>query len=112
MTEKPKKKRVYTPEQKAAKRTYRKAHYEANREKTLARAKAHYEANREKILARQKARTEANREKELARQKAYHKANRERIRARLKAYMKQQRQHAHILSLHNTLAAIQKVAAA
>ena len=55
---------------------YKKAYYEANREKLAAQQKAYYEANREKVAAQQKAYREANREKVAARKKAYYEANR------------------------------------
>ena len=47
------------------KREYRRAYYEANREKVLEYQRAYREANREKVLEGQRAYREANREKVL-----------------------------------------------
>ena len=74
-----------TKEEKAA---YRRAYYEANREKENARKRAYHEANREKILARKKAYTEANKEK----RKAYREANKEKIAAHQRAYREANRE--------------------
>ena len=68
-----------TKEEKAA---YKKAYYEANKEK----AKAYYEANKEKYAAYQKAEYEANKEKYAAAHKAYYQANKENIKASKKDY--------------------------
>ena len=68
-----------TKEEKAA---YKKAYYEANKEK----AKAYYEANKEKYAAYQKAEYEANKEKYAAAHKAYYQANKENIKAYRKDY--------------------------
>ena len=78
---------------------YRKAYYEANRDRELAqvkayyeasraRRKAHYEANRDRIRARRKAHYEANRDRVLARAKAYREANRDRILASQREWQK------------------------
>jgi len=67
---------------------YHKAYFEANREKERARMKAYYEANKDKLIARSKAWQKANPDKLLARSKAYHKANREKLLARMKAWQK------------------------
>lgn len=68
-------------ERKARKREYKKAWYEANKEKNLAYAKAYREANRDLILSYGrdyfKAYREANKEKIAVRNKAYYEANKE-----------------------------------
>ena len=61
------------------KREYRRAYYEANREKVLEYQRAYREANREKVLEYQRAYREANREKVLEGQRAYREANREKV---------------------------------
>ena len=67
-----------------AKRAYRKAHYEANKEKNAARKKAYYEANKERMKAQSKAWAEANKERRAARKKAWEEANPERRKASIK----------------------------
>jgi 5-methylcytosine-specific restriction endonuclease McrA len=59
----------------------RKAHYEVNKDKVIARSKAYYEANKDKEMASRKAYHEANREKLLARMRAWQKANPDKINA-------------------------------
>ena len=53
----------------------KKAHYEANRERILARTKAYNEANKERISAQKKAHYEANKEQINAYAKAYYEAH-------------------------------------
>jgi hypothetical protein len=75
-----------TPEQWAAYLDYQAVHYQANREKEVARVKAYREANRGKAAACAKAYHAANREKVVARKKAYREANREKLAAYGKAW--------------------------
>ena len=71
---------------KEERKAYKKAHYEANKEKIAAKQKAHREANREKLAAKQKAYYAANKEKYIAIGKAYREANKEKIAAKQKAW--------------------------
>ena len=69
------------PPEKHRNAAYRKAYYEANRDKIAAAQKAYREANRDKIAAAQKAYYEANRDKVAAAKKAYREANRDKLAA-------------------------------
>ena len=69
------------PPEKHRNAAYRKAYYEANRDKIAAAQKAYYEANRDKVAAAQKAYYEANRDKVAAAKKAYREANRDKLAA-------------------------------
>ena len=66
-----------------------KAYYEANKEKIAERKKAYCEANKEKIAEQKKAYREANKEKLAEQRKAYCEANKEKIAKRKNAYVKQ-----------------------
>ena len=66
------------PPEKHRNAAYRKAYYEANRDKIAAAQKAYYEANRDKVAAAQKAYYEANRDKLAAAQRWIHDARVER----------------------------------
>ena len=74
------------------KREYRRAYYEANREKVLEYQRAYREANREKVLEGQRAYREANREKVLEYQRAYREANREKVLEGQRAYREANRE--------------------
>ena len=67
------------PEERKA---YKRAWYEANRDKL----KSWYEANKEEVKAQSKAYYEANKEKVKDRCKTYREANKDKIRARKKAH--------------------------
>ena len=66
------------PPEKHRNAAYRKAYYEANRDKIAAAQKAYYEANRDKVAAAKKAYREANRDKLAAAQRWIHDARVER----------------------------------
>ena len=72
---------------KEARRAYKKAYYQANKEKI----KAYREANREKIKAWRKAYREANKERILAKEKAYSRAYRKGNREKVNAIKARQR---------------------
>ena len=74
-----------TEEEKRAKKTRSKAHYEANSDKEKARHKAYYEANLDKAKACRKAYREANSDKAKAHSKAYREANPDKVKAYRKA---------------------------
>ena len=71
---------------KEEKKAYRKAYYEANKDKI----KAYYQANKDKAKAKAKAYYEANKksnkEKRISKAKAYYEANKKKINARNKAW--------------------------
>jgi hypothetical protein len=83
-------------------RAYLRAHYQANRDKVLARYKVYYQANREKVRARYKVYSQANREKMAARKRAYNQANREKVVAQKKAYHKANLEKERHLNLTRT----------
>ena len=66
------------PPEKHRNAAYRKAYYEANRDKIAAAQKAYREANRDKVAAAKKAYREANRDKLAAAQRWIHDARVER----------------------------------
>jgi len=76
-------KRVYTPQQKAARAVVRKRHYERNKAKVLAQVKAYYDANKSDVLAKQAERLAAPgmTKHETARKRQWRNANLPRVRA-------------------------------
>lgn len=67
---------------------YRKAYYQANKEKQLARMKEYYQANRDKCLAATKAWIDANKERVKQCKAEYHKNNKALITERHKKWLK------------------------
>ena len=74
------------PHCKTCMEAYKKAYYQANKEKVAAKSKVYREANKEKVAAKSKVYREANKEKIAAKDKAYRKANKEKIAARIKVW--------------------------
>ena len=68
------------------KKAYKKAWYEANKERIKEKAKAYYKANPEKKSAQNKAYNEKNKEKRKAYNKAWYKKNKEEHAVRTKAW--------------------------
>jgi hypothetical protein len=77
---------------KEAEQAYRKAYYEANKEKRKEADKAYYEANKEKRREQAKAYREANREKYREVAKVYYEANKEKCREIAKVYYEANRE--------------------
>lgn len=72
----------------------RKAFYEANKDKILAKQRAYWETNKEKLVVRKKAYWEANKKKLAESKKAFYKANRKKILDRTKAYQEANKEKA------------------
>tara|TARA_R100000995_G_scaffold84156_1_gene62016 strand:- start:2166 stop:2798 length:633 start_codon:yes stop_codon:yes gene_type:complete len=64
-------------------RAYKKAYYQANKDKIAVTQKAYYQANKDKIAVKKKVKSaayyQANKEKIAVRQKAYREANKEKL---------------------------------
>ena len=67
-------------------KAWRKAYYEANREKSKAQTKAYREANKERVKEYMKAYAKAWREKNKDKVKSYREANKEKAKEYMKAY--------------------------
>jgi hypothetical protein len=67
-------------------KAWRKAYYEADREKSKAQTKAYREANKERVKEYMKAYAKAWREKNKDKVKAYREANKEKAKEYMKAY--------------------------
>ena len=71
-----------------ARKQYRKAYYQKNREKLLQQRKEHYENNKEELLQQRKEHYENNRDKKIQYKRKYYEENRDKLLQQQKEYNK------------------------